>query len=230
MGIESKTMTLVDYIERVNVDMRSLDSIGVLCRGQSLDKLGTISKNFEKLYLVGQFTRALPQLFNHLQGKQIIQMINKVAIATDQETCKRFNIKDIQCNFDGWLHRPPSQGRRELFRKVQNINKWATVHLLPPGIREARPKGFDWHTCGILGVDLAAFWKPAHIWIIGLDFYFSPYFIREKHKGRCDPKRRLVMIEMLKLLVKRDPGITFHLITYCDKIKSFDNLHVTHLR
>ena len=83
MGIESKTMTLNDYVERVNVDMRNEDSIGVLCRGQSLDKLGTVSKNFEKLYLVGQFTRALPQLAESLQGKQIVQIINKVA--TDRE-------------------------------------------------------------------------------------------------------------------------------------------------
>lgn len=229
MGIESKIMTLEEYTERVNVDMRNTDSIGVLCRGQSLKRLDMISDKFKKLYLVGQFTNALPRLARHLQGKKIIQIINKVSTQTSEDICNRFNIQDIQCSFDGWLHRIPSESRQQLFNKVISKNNWATVHLLPPGIREARPEGFDWVTCGILGVDLAAFWKPRHIWIAGLDFYFSRYFADEERNGSCGRERRLKMIEMLKLLVKRDPKITFHLLTYCKHIESFDNLRVTHM-
>ena len=119
-----------------------LPVLAVLCRGASLSHVEKIHKNFNHCFTVGQFGKALPKL-KCLLGKNIVPIINKSTIQSNKKLCSVFNIKDLQCSFDGWLHRPMSAGRRKLFNKIKKVNPWLSVHEAPPGIRERRGE-VDW--------------------------------------------------------------------------------------
>lgn len=207
-------------------DLSKIERIAVLCRGQSVSHIAKCN-DFDSCYIVGQFDGTLKVLGSYLLGKNIVQVINKSTTKISKKIHDKYNVNDIQCNFDGWLHRPPSSGRMDLYNKIKKQNKWAQVHLAPPGIRERRPcdkKGLPmkWQTTGIYAVDLAAFWQPKEIWIFGLDFYASPYFKKEKiHAGLKKNKlRKKAMLHNFKKIVERDTDISFSLFTKCKDIKS----------
>lgn len=204
----------------------NLESIGVLCRGSSLKMLEQASKEFDHCFLVGQFDVALSRIGKFVLGKKIVQLINKSTIQTNKYTCDKYDIKDIQCNFDGWLDREMSDGRKDLLNKIKHKNKWAVVHPAPPGIRERRGDKIDWVTTGIFCIDLACFLQPKQITIIGLDFYESDYFVQEKvHVPlKKNKDRRKEMLKMFRLITERDSDIQFNVYTHSKTLKTTNNI------
>lgn len=210
---------------------KKADTITVLCRGASLEYIPKISSKIDKCFLVGQFDNALSKIGQYLLGKHIVQVVNKRATQTNRNICRKYNIQDIQLNFDGWLHRPPSEGRVQLYRKIQQNNPWATVHLAPPGIRERRGEKVDWATTGIYTVDLSCFYLPKRIIICGLDFYESDYFIHERiQSGPKDNKGRTKdMVDKFLAILERDSNVIFEIYTKSRSLPKLPNLIITHV-
>lgn len=211
-------------------DFNKSDSIGVICRGSSVSRLDLISSEFSECFLVGQFNNALRKMGKHLKGKHIVQVLNKCAIDPDKKMYTRMGITDLQCNFGSYFGEKLSKGKTDLYRKICKTNKWAKVHLVPEGFTARRPMD-RWCTAGIFAVDLAAFFRPKNIHIIGLDFYHSPYFMKEKLRAsqKINRKRADEMISNFKLIAQRDEDIDFHLLTTCKKIESSKNIHVRYI-
>ncbi len=214
-------------------DFRTLDTIAVLCRGKSVAHIAK-RNNFEACYIVGQFDHTLPALKKYLMGKKIVQVINKSTTKVSKKIHDVFHVDDIQCNFTGWIDRPLSPARQNIYKMVKKQNKWANVHLAPPGIRERRPSDkngvIKWATTGMYAVDLATFWQPKEVWIFGLDFYAAPYFKKEKvHVGLKKNKgRKKEMIHNFVKIVERDENISFRIFTKCKEVESNgSNLVVT---
>jgi len=207
----------------------NLPSIAVLCRGLSLRHIDSICDKFKHCFIVGQFDKALAKL-QCLKGKNIVHIINKSSIQSNRAMCKDFNIKDLQCNFDGWATRPMSRQKLKLFRRITIKNSWMTVHAAPLGIRERRGN-VDWCTTGIFAVDLAAFLRPKEIIVVGLDFYSSKYFAKEEvHVPISKNKRRKKeMMTMLDRIIQREPVIGFSIYTSSDYGSNYSNATVYHV-
>jgi len=204
-----------------------LSTLAVLCRGSSLSCLDEMHDQFDHCFIVGQFDKALIRLGSFLQGKKIVPIINKSTIQTSKKVCKRFGIRDLQCTFDGWIDRPMSKGRRQLFQKIKSSNPWLTTHAAPPGIRERRGD-VDWCTSGIYAVDLAAFLRPKHIIVVGLDFYEADYFAREKvHVSlKKNRKRQDEMLQMFDRIAARDSDTKFDIYTKSTHVRPRDNIRI----
>lgn len=209
-------------------DFQNCDSIAVLCRGASLSFLSQAAENFSNCFLVGQFNNALKHIRKSIRDKNIVQIINKSTTQTIESICKEYNIKDLQCNFDGWLDRELSPGRKDLYRKICKQNPWLKTHLAPPGIRERRGTTVDWATTGIFAVDLAAFFQPKRIIIFGLDFYEADYFVKERvHSSlKTNRSRGKEMRKRFLAIVERDSNISFVMYTKSSKIAGLDNLTI----
>tara|TARA_B100000614_G_scaffold262915_1_gene301224 strand:- start:42441 stop:43094 length:654 start_codon:yes stop_codon:yes gene_type:complete len=208
-------------------DFSKLDSIGVICRGASISKISKVSDRFEACFLVGQFENGLLKIGNYLCNKHIVQVINKCAIQTDRKVCEQYRIRDIQCNFGSYFGEELSEGKTALFKKIRKKNPWAEVHLVPEGLTARRPMD-KWETTGIYAVDLACFFQPKEIHVIGLDFYESDYFAKEKlHAGiKANRARGRAMREQFMKLVDRDRNIHFNVVTHSRHLKSGENLSV----
>ncbi len=201
-------------------------TLAVLCRGSSLSYVREVCDKFDNCFLVGQFNKSLPKL-QCLKGKNIVPIINKSTIQLSEKLCKKFGIKNLQCTFDGWLTRPMSENRRKLFNKIKKSNPWLSVYEAPPGIRERRGD-VDWCTSGIYAVDLAAFYQPKEIIIVGLDFYDSGYFVKEKvHVSiKKNRSRRKEMMSMMSRIIKRDNNIQFKIYTRSGYSLQCDNVEI----
>ena len=213
------------------------DRITVLGRGASLGHIPEIKDEIDNCFFAGNCRSALKKLRKSISGKKIVRVMNKLDTQGHKETFERFKIKDIQCNFDGWLDREVPPSRMIIYDKIKIRNPWAAVHLAPPGIRERRPldvngEPMSWITTGLFTIDLAAFWQPKQIIIVGIDFYHSDYFSLETHQRDMEAsisqnrKQSSKMIENFYAIVNRDSHIKFTIYTACRKIKPRSNLKV----
>jgi hypothetical protein len=211
-------------------DFSNVDSIAVLCRGKSIEYLKNIYSDFNHCFLVGQFDNALKKISKYLTNKKIVQIINKCAIKPCKKKLMKINIQDIQCNFGSYFGEEMDIDKKRLYKKILKLNAWAKVHLVPLGLCARRPFK-KWCTCGIYGVDMAAFYQPKKIIILGLDFYCSEYFSREKIQTTIasNKKRKNEMISNLYDIINRDKNIMFYLYTKCKELKSKDNLVVKYV-
>lgn len=215
-------------------DFYSSDTIAVIARGASSIHSRKVN-NFEDCFLVGQFTNALKNedMKEALKSKNIVQIVNKCTIKTDKETCKAFNILDLQCNFapdaDGSKKGSLSPGKTAVYEKIVRVNQHLKVHLGPLGIKERRvrpPK--TWATTGLYAIDLAAFFQPKEILIFGVDFYESGYLARERKNVsiKSNRGRKKDMQDNLYGIARRDSKINFHIYTSSNSLKGSENLHV----
>jgi len=211
-----------------------LDKIGVICRGASLGKIGEYKKHFTYSFLVGQHEESLKIIGKHLKKSKLIQVTGGIIFKTNPLVCEKYNIIDMQVAMDPTL----SQRKAHKFKRNRKKNRWLKVHPLPSAFksrnnrfrskRKVSESPGAYPTTGLFGVDLAASFEPKNIHIIGLDFYCSSYFARERFQVSASKNRGRTaeMIEFFKLLCKTEKDINFHLYTCCNTIKSKENLHI----
>lgn len=219
-------------------DFSQVDSIGVICRGQSLGSIGKYKKHFENTFVAGQHLRSFEIIGKHLKDSNIVRVVGNTFFRMSddyKDLYNKYNIKDMQTA----LSLIASERKALKLRKLKNQHKDVLeVHSIPTNMRE-RNKRFilkrkhtngkiSYPTIGLFSVDLACLYKPKDIHIIGLDFYCANVFVKEdinrswrKNKSRSDG-----MIEYFKLLCKEEKDINFHLYTCCKRIKSNGNLRV----
>lgn len=207
-------------------DFSKTDDIGVICRGKSISSLKDFHDSFDHCFLVGQHEMAMEHIGDFLRGKKIVQMCNKVVLKVGKDLSDIYGVRDIQLNFNSKEDNSVVGGSKlNLLRRCQSENPWAKVHLLPNGFKSRRSQK-RWQTTGLMGVDLAAFFKPKNVHIFGIDFYLADYFCVERKNIKNPPSRSKGMIENLLNICKRDSDITFHIYTCHHKLQSMDNLKV----
>jgi len=203
-----------------------VDNIGVICRGRSISSLKDYNDQFDHCFIVGQHENAMSQIGDFLVGKKIVQVCNKTVLKVGDGLAERYGIKDIQLNFSSKQDNSKVGGNKlKLWDKCKQANPWATVYLLPDGFKSRRSQK-RWETTGVMGVDIAAFFKPKNIYVYGLDFYLAEYFCRERKQVNNSSKRSVGMIENLRNICKRDSDIMFHIFTCHHKLEPMDNLKV----
>ncbi len=207
-------------------DFHNIKNIGVICRGISLGKIGKYRKYFKNSLLVGQHVQSFKKVGHHLKNFNLVQVCGGTIFLTKKKVCKARNIRDLQTGLD-----PTLSARRKLkFRHVVNKNSWLSVHPFPENFRDRNARldfGTLSHpTTGLFAVDLAVAFKPKNVFIIGLDFYKAPYFVKEKNQAKVNPGRGDSMLKYFKALCDIEKDIKFHLCTCYDGMKSNDNLKV----
>lgn len=212
------------WTDQFHIDLWKTKHLGVLCRGDSLRMLPRIADKFTKCFLVGQFDLALRRVGRHLQDKEIVQVINKCIGKTKSGICKAYNIQDLQSTLGG---KELSPQREVLYRKFVRMNKHAKVHLAPPNSRALRGKVL-YVTTGIFALDVIGYWKPKHIWLVGMDFYDSRYFQAEARNGsgRISRGRREKMVQAFWDIADKYPNTNFHVYTNSQLIKTKGNVSV----
>lgn len=207
-------------------DFSKQDTLGVICRGSSLRYIKKYKKFFVNSFLVGQHIESLKRIGGYIKGYNIVLVSGSIIFKTNEELCKEFNIVDLQMGID------PDDSPRKHFKyhKTRKKNRWLTLYPKPKSIRERNKRlnidQVSYPTTGIYAVDLACSFKPKNIHIIGLDFYYAPYFTREKYHRPESRGRGSTMIKYFRALCREEKNIFFNLYTCCDRIESTDNLCV----
>jgi hypothetical protein len=201
-------------------DPNKFSTIAVLCRGGSLGYTKKVADLFDFCYLVGQFNESGQKLHKIIEDKKVVSVMNKSAIRTSSVVCNMLGITDVQTTLGGWRERELEGKRKQLFEKMIRLNKWLKFHEAPPGLRESRPildgGPIGWATTGIFTVDLACFWKPKNVVILGLDFYYSDYFSREKAHSSIEKNKKNQSNKMIKefmAIVSQRNKINFTIFT-----------------
>jgi len=219
-------------------DFSNVDKIGVVCRGKSLGSIEKYKKNFKNSFVVGLHVESFKLIGKSFKGSNIVKIWGKTnhrPCEEEKNICSKYKIRDMQTT-----HSPHLSSRKELkYRKAVNAyNDILKVHTMPLNMKDRNNRiihkrklgdgKLSYPTLGLFSVDLASAYQPKEVHVIGLDFYCAPYFAKEKANGKnsTNVKRSPTMLEFFKLLCAEDRGITYHLYTCCDKIKSDGNLIV----
>ena len=154
----------------------------------------------------------------------------------ERKQCSEYNIKDLQTTLNPLISDRKAYKYRKIQKRYEGILE---TYPIPSNLREERNIRFlakrkhgngriTYPTLGLFAVDLASAYKPREIHIIGLDFYCTPYFTKEKNNVGMSSnlKRSPNMIEYFKLLCKEEKHIKYYLYTCCNTIKSKGNLEV----
>lgn len=227
-------------LHKYNVcDFSKVDSIGVICRGKSLGKIGKYKEHFKNTFVISQHYESFKLIGKHLLGSNIVKVWGSIfnnPSEADKEQYKEYGIKDMQT----YLNPKGSDRKAHKFKYIWKRNRGILqVVPIPENFYERNKRfilkrkyrrGERLHhpTLGLFGVDLACAYKPKSVHIIGLDFYTAPDFVVEKKHIATSKNapRGVSMIEYLKFLCKEEPEIQFYLYTCCRTIKSEGNLKV----
>jgi hypothetical protein len=220
-------------------DFSKVDKIGVLCRGKSLGVIDKYKDYFKNSFVVGQHYRSFKLIGKSLKGYNLVKVwgstFNKPSRGYKKQY-EKFNIRDMQTYLDPTL----SPRKSYKFKKITKRND-GILEVFPRPlnfldrnkriIAKANRKKITHPTIGMFAVDLAAAYKPNDIYIIGLDFYSAPDFVKEKKHISTEKNsiRESSMIEYFRLLCSEEKDIKFHLYTRCKRIKSENNLEVVHV-
>jgi hypothetical protein len=211
--------------------MKKRKSMGIICRGKSLDMLEVVKNKFNTCFIVNDFKKELELYGQYLRGKQIRQMVSadhKVLLTQEQY----YEYKITNAVFT-WTHKHLQPGHKV-------IAALATENY-PNQIKNVKfiflPEVY-YYLCNYLknsGVLCTYYvsdtFKPSEIWIVGLDFYSCDYathgltetqLYRVKHEDLCD-----TLFKKFVDIVDKFSNIQYYLATrYKVKRKLPKNLEI----
>lgn len=219
-------------------NFRKKEIIGVIGRGSSLGHIDKYHTFFQNSFIAGIHVNSFRIINNFIRGYNFVQVAGSVFPKPYKgliDFIHDYRIKDLQTSLV--VKNPSKKERLEKIRK--QYKKLLTVHTisLPFMKRNFRfcnnlvRKRPTHPTSGLLALNLACAFKPKKIFIIGIDFYCSPYFVREKDSSSIGKNRRrkVSMIEYFCELCKYEPKIQFNLFTCCKEIIPTNNLIIKYL-
>ena len=224
-------LTFKDKIEKTisykNTDFFKADSIGVIARGPSLNRLDLCYNKFNHCFLAGEFNNSLNIIDKYLLGKSIVLFtMRERRYRTSIKNCKRLNIKNIQVKFE-----QGSDDYRDCVKRFSDL-KVSGCNKKHSKIAGKINKEYGILSTGIAGIFYSLYFNPVNIYIIGIDFYNENrdlYFIREEHDKKTPKNIRGIMVKNLNGIVRNFPETNFHLYTTYEDIKSYGNLDVIYV-
>jgi hypothetical protein len=209
--------------------LRKTDSIGILCRGKSLECLKEVTSRFNSCFLVNDWGTELKIFSKYLLGKKIVHFMN-----ADKNTLlshKQYEKFRIDHGLLTWTrkHLMPGKGKVNLPKAVAEYQKFVTVSFLPDEYYQAcRDIGNSGVLCALIVTEL---FKPKEVWVVGLDFYSQPYLIKPRTKDQWDDIKKRNLVRKLHnrfiRVVKAHRDVQYHLVTCYSEVKPQENLEVT---
>lgn len=183
------------------------DSIGILCRGQSMALAEKDFKELDEIIIVNTFFKEIEMPFVQeiLKNKKVTHMCcRETASILTKDLYKKFNIENIILN----VYQPEFK-HISIVRKILH-SQGLQSKPIPDLMKKYEQKGGGFPTTGILSVVYACkVLEKKNIHIAGMDFYKSPYLIHQKptiHQIRKGER----MVNYIKDFIKESQGTNFY--------------------
>lgn len=204
------------------------ESIGVLCRGKSLERLSDVAKKFDHCFIVNSWRKEWKTFRRELRRKTIVHFVNHEKTSVmPPEVYKRLGIERAVCY---WTKRHTHPGFRVKDASV-------TVELCEKaGVKlDMMPDEFlpDCNRIKNSGVMCCLYvsevFRPKTLWVIGLDFYTANYWVGNLTKYQEKMRQEGLsdrLVDEFVGVVERYPEIEYKLITRCESLPKLDNLEI----
>jgi len=211
----------------------SIDSLGIMLKGKSLEQFSKYDKEFKDCFLVNNFDKEVDIIGDSLMDKNCIHFVNRLMTAPlTPEHYKKFNITEVQ------LPKISAFGDKRLTTAVNYYKSLGlNIHYLPKSLLEYNKKDFDkeyarkYPNTGILAIIYAlVFLKPKKLWIVGLDFYQSDYLVRRPHQNplhlQQEKMDRINLVEVTANIFRKFPEVDIKMVSYYKGFPELDNLEI----
>ncbi len=200
----------------------STNSIGIILRGESIERLPSIIDKFETCFIVNWHKAEFDLLEDCILGKNVIQYTNlKHNAMFSEEVYRKFNITEVVVPYCKSML--DAKKINEFFEQ-QTIYGVRKLDFLPEEYIEEldpRPRNSGL-TCIFYSSQVL---KAKEIWIIGLDFYSTNYIGKSTGKKDLKIQEERMMKRFVKYIEKFS-HIQYNILSYNEKILKFDNLNI----
>ena len=202
-----------------------MESIGILCRGQSLERLPKVVGEFDKCFIVNDWRVESLIFEDFIKNKNIKHFMN--ADRRSYLGRKLYRMLGITEGVIGWtkLHEEKgktSRGKNTVKAAMNKYSKELKMSYLPNDYFLAC--NYLNNTSLICLTYVARELRPSIVWIIGMDFYSGDYLVRRR--GTFRPLDTNKMEADFKAITLLYYDTTFKLVTNYDKILGHQNLEV----
>lgn len=202
---------------------RNLESFAILGKGSSLRFIKDYYMHFESCYVLSDFDEELYLYEIYFKNKKIIHFANRESLSMmRRSTYNNFKINYIQLSTKLNINDLKILKTYLLYKiknprlKVFFLDNWALAYNKNFS-KEYKNK---FPNTGILSILYAIdYISPRNLWIFGIDFYTSPYSIKQKNPSplqlneQNNKIQRLNLIQILHEKIIQSPHIKFHIIS-----------------
>ena len=168
------------------------ENFGLLLKGGSLDQLHKYNDKFDQCMIVSDWDDELKVLGNYLLGKEITHFVNRsMASCLTKENYIKYNIKNIQLGqVFRWNHFVLMRSYLHYASMFLDLN----VYFLPEKLRKYNDRFGDEYklkfpNTGVLSIIYTLdILKPKNLWLFGLDFYTTDYYVEQIKSPDPRPK------------------------------------------
>jgi hypothetical protein len=226
----SNKLTDCDYFSK------EIDSFAVLLKGSSLDKLSQYHKEFNSCFIVSDYDDELIAIGKYLKEKDIAHFTNRSKQSSLSKTnYQEFNIKHIQT---GQVFRLNHFRLMETYLHYKRMMIGLKVHSLPEGLLRFHNSfgseyALKFPNTGILSlIYTLEIVKPKVLWIFGLDFYSTPYMMKQSQgtvlslEQQQSKLNRLNLPEYVSNLFQKYPETKIMMVSYYTKWPEINNMKI----
>jgi len=209
------------------------DSIGIIGRGMSIQKIDKISNKFDQYIIINNFSEEIKVLKKYIKNKKGIHIVNNNLNSLGSKSQYEYlNIKTvIGSSFSG-----VGKKSKNHWKTIKKYNLGMSFITLPHELRNiAQDHEFKIFNTGLISIYYSVMiLNKKNIWICGIDFYHCEYYSKKaldiyssKGRHKTDDLKTRIPFHFIKL-VKAYPKVNFHLATMADR-KLFPKLNNLHL-
>lgn len=198
------------------------ESVGILCRGQSMVLAEKYFKDIEDIIIVNTFFEELEKPFVQkiLKNKNITHICcREPSSILNKKLYDKFQIKNIVLN----VYEPEFKTRSVVKRILDG--QGVESKPLPDLMKNFEKDDGGFPTTGVLSVVYASkFLKKKNIYVAGMDFYRSPYLANKKVRP-VQIKKGGWMIDYIKKFIKDNQENNFTFLSNLDLELNLKNYH-----
>jgi len=182
------------------------DSIGILCRGQSMVLAENYFEKIKDIIIVNTFFEELEKPFVQkiLKDKNITHICcRETSSILNKKLYEKFKINKIVLN----IYEPEFK-LKSIVKRILD-SQGIKSNPIPDLMKDYEKEGGGFPTTGVLSVVYACkVLKKKNIYIAGMDFYKSPYLINKKIRP-AQVKKGGWMIDYIKKFIKDNKSTNF---------------------
>lgn len=205
----------------------NIDSFGIILKGKSIQKISLIHEKYQHQLLVNNFDLEFDSLWRYLIGKQSVQMVNTLSTAV----CRDFVYQKM--GITKILASRPEASKLHKKTVARYTKHGLKVYPFPDNcMRLSKVFGND-QKYGMTGIAAIVYAvdiiKPKHLWIVGFDCYQKDYLHRRPWQyplARTKARFKEYPLLFVNHIVKKNPQIMFHMVSYYHGFPELKNLEV----
>lgn len=204
-----------------------IKNFGIILKGKSIQKIEQVYQKYSHQMIVNNFDPEFQLLKRYLGGKYSVQLVNTLKTARCEKRLYRgMGITKI-------LASRPQHDKQFKKVKFRFSRMGMKVYPFPEACMRLSCIFGNEQKYGMTGIAAVVYAvdviKTKHLWIVGLDFYQKDYLYRRAHQYPLTrTKLRFAGYPELFIehIVKPNPKIMFHMVTYYKKFPKLKNLEV----